>query len=482
MNLQSLAKKSARRVLRRDQDERYKNEIAPECRYPVEWISKNFYIPETFTPIPLHPSQYTPLAEALSVDANGKFNYSTVVWSAIKKSAKSSIAAAVGLWFAARRPYSMIKVIANDQRQAESRVFYYMKRAIEIHPEWRKTVYSTGSRIEFPNRSFIEAVALDPKGEAGGNDDLIIYSEIWGWKTKAALQMWTETTLSPFKYGESMRWCETYAGYENDSPVLEDLYDTGVTHGTPLNMEYEMYQNTAARQFTLWNTKPMLPWQTEAYYNQEKASLDQSEFDRVHRNQWQTYQGRIYPTFGIENITDEADYNPAKGIVYWACDDGYAFGKGPGSESYHPRVVLLAQKNSLGGLDIFAEYYETGVDNYEKTIDDVLKLGYPKPEAAYIDSSAPMFGAVLFRRGIYSVGASHDVIEGIKNVRRYICDAQGVRLLRIHSRCVQLNREMRVYRHGDSAASKSGEQNPKKENDHGPDATRYLLAALAGII
>lgn len=482
MNLQRIAQKSARRVLRRDQDERYKNEVALECRDPVAWIQTHFYIPETFTPIPLYPSQIEPLREALSIDARGRFHYSTILWSAIKKSAKSSIAAAVGLWFAVRRPYSMIKVIANDQRQAESRVFYYMKRAIEIHPEWRSTVRSTGSRIEFPNRSFIEAVALDPKGEAGGNDDLIIYSEIWGWRTKAALQMWTETTLSPFKYGESMRWCETYAGYENDSPVLEGLYETGVTNGSPLNTEFEMYQNKDARQFTLWNTKPMLPWQTPEYYDQERSSLDQSEFDRVHRNQWQTYQGRIYPTFGMENITDEADFNPAKGVIYWACDDGYAYGKGPGSESYHPRVVLLAQKNSLGGLDIFAEYYETGVDNYEQTIDDVLKLGYPKPEAAYIDSSAPMFGAVLFRRGIYAVGASHDVIEGIKNVRRYIVDAKGVRLLRIHSRCIQLNREMRVYRHADTTGSKSGEQSPKKMDDHGPDAARYLLAALAGII
>ena len=133
-------------------------------------------------------------------------------------------------------------------------------------------------------------------------------------------------------------------------------------------------------------------------------------------------------------------------------------------------------------MDITAEYYQTGIDNYEQTINEVLRLGYPKPESAYIDSSAPMFGGVLFKKGIYWVGATHSVVEGIKNVRRYICDANGVRLLRIHPRCEQLIREMLACRHADTTASKSGEQNPLKVDDHGPDCIRYLCAASAGML
>lgn len=197
---------------------------------PVHFIQTHFYIPETNQPMTLYPSQELPLREALAVDG-GQFRYSTVVWSAIKKSAKSSIAAAIGLWFAWRKPWSSIKVIANDLKQADSRVAYYMRRAIELHPEWKSVVKIVNYRITFPNHSFIEALPIDPVGEAGGNDDLIIFSEIWGWKNAAALKMWTEMTLSPLKYGQSLRWCETYAGFSGESPILEELYENVVKGG-----------------------------------------------------------------------------------------------------------------------------------------------------------------------------------------------------------------------------------------------------------
>jgi hypothetical protein len=212
----------------------------------------------------LYPCQEIPLREALRRGADGKFVYSTAVWSAIKKSAKSSIAAAVGLWFAFRRPWSSVKVIANDLKQADSRVAYYMRRAILLHPEWSKTVKVSGYKITLPNHSVIEAIPIDPKGEAGGNDDLVIYSEIWGWKEKASLAMWSETTLSPMKFGQSMRFCETYAGFVGESPILEQLYEDGVTNGRVLDAEYEMYAN--GRLFVLWMRKPHLPWQTSDYY------------------------------------------------------------------------------------------------------------------------------------------------------------------------------------------------------------------------
>jgi phage terminase large subunit-like protein len=256
---------------------------------PIQWIEDNFYIPETGRPMELYPCQEIPLREALSRDALGQFRYSTVVWSAIKKSAKSSIAAAVGLWFAFRRPWSSVKVIANDLKQADSRVAYYMRRAILLHPEWSKTVKVSGYKITLPNHSAIEAIPIDPKGEAGGNDDLVIYSEIWGWKEKASLAMWSETTLSPMKYGQSMRFCETYAGYVGESPILEQLYESGVTDGHVLDAEHEMYTN--GRLFVLWMTKPALPWQNLPYYSQEAATLMPNEFDRVHRNQWVSSTG-----------------------------------------------------------------------------------------------------------------------------------------------------------------------------------------------
>ena len=251
---------------------------------PVRWIGKHFYIPETNSPMELYPSQIIPLREALRRGSDGKFVYSTVVWSAIKKSAKSAIAAAIGLWMAWQRSWSSIKVIANDLKQADSRVAYYMRRAILLHPEWKDIVKVAGYKITLPNHSIIEAIPIDPEGEAGGGDDLVIYSELWGWKSKAELAMWTESTLSPLKYGQSIRWCETYAGFIGESPILEKLHESGVKEGKSINTEYEMYAN--GRLFVLWNTTPHLPWQSSLYYEQEAMTLEDNEFRRVHKNEF----------------------------------------------------------------------------------------------------------------------------------------------------------------------------------------------------
>jgi phage terminase large subunit-like protein len=268
--------------------ERYKTSDVPA------FIQQHFYIPETNAPMQLYPSQETPLREALSRDADGKFRYSTVVWSSIKKSAKSSIAAAVALWFCWQKPWSTIKVIANDLKQADSRVAYYCRRAILLHPEWRDLVKVINYKITFPNHSTIEALPIDPKGEAGGNDDLVIFSELWGWNNKASQTMWTEMTLSPMKYGQSMRWCETYAGFTGESPVLETLYENGVTNGTIIDADMEMYRHE--RLFVLWNTKPRLPWQTTDYYKQEDGELTEVEFNRIHKNAWGTSTSAFIPS------------------------------------------------------------------------------------------------------------------------------------------------------------------------------------------
>ena len=258
---------------------------------PIQWIETHFWIPETSSAIKLLPYQKAVLREAYRRDEQGKFVYSVIVWSDIKKSAKSSIAAAVALERARNISWGSIKIVANDLKQADSRVAFYARRAVELNPALKDYVRHspTTYRLEFPNRAKIEAIPVDPSGEAGGNDDLIIFSELWAAKNKAAKQMWTEMTLSPTKMGYSQRWVETYAGYSGESETLEQLYEQGTKHGRLLDLGVpglEVFANDAARLLCLWNTVPRCPWQTEEYYAQESAILVPEEFDRVHRNQW----------------------------------------------------------------------------------------------------------------------------------------------------------------------------------------------------
>lgn len=255
---------------------------------PVSWIQTNFYIPELKGPMILVPYQQLALHEALSVDEFGRYNYSTVVWGDIKKSIKSCIAAAVALYKAMTTDWAQIIIVANDLKQANTRVGYYMRRAIEMNPQLNALCKIRNYRIEFPNHSYAESVAIDPSGEAGSNADMIIFSELWGAHEEAQDRMWTEMTLSPTKFGKSQRWVETYAGYIGESVLLERLFTTGTKESRPIpNTEnLPLFANLPARQFTMWNETPRCPWQTSEYYAQEAAALDPLEFQRVHRNQW----------------------------------------------------------------------------------------------------------------------------------------------------------------------------------------------------
>lgn len=251
---------------------------------PVAWIGEHFFIPETGGPITLYPHQQRGLREALALNDDGTFKHSTIIWSDIKKSAKSTITAAVALWRAFHSPWGSILVIANDLKQADSRVAYYLRRAIELNPKLSALCRIRGYRISLPNHAYIEAIPIDPTGEAGSNADMIVFSELWGAHSKAQARMWTEATLSPTKFGKSFRWVETYAGFRGESQLLEQLYEQTVEKGERLDDDLEIFRN--GQMFALWNTKPRLPWQTPEYYASEEQILDPSEFLRVHRNQW----------------------------------------------------------------------------------------------------------------------------------------------------------------------------------------------------
>lgn len=245
--------------------------------------------------------------EALSLDENGLYKYSIIVWSDIKKSAKSTIAAAVALYISEHTQYGETYLIANDLKQADSRVAHYVRRAVELNPEFNKKYRTRGYTMTGRHGSKIEAIPIDPSGEAGSNADMIQYSELWGANEEAKRRMWSELTLSPTKFGKSFRWIESYAGFSEESQLLWSLYELGAKQGKLLwpdrmyqdNLKgesvLEVYVNPAARMLCLWNTTPRCPWQTADYYASEAAVLTPNEFQRMHRNQWVTSEETFVP-------------------------------------------------------------------------------------------------------------------------------------------------------------------------------------------
>lgn len=271
-----------------------KSRVDPKAD-PVDWIEQNFFVPELTGPLQLAEYQCRALREALSRDESGRFKYSVIIWSDIKKSIKSIIAAAVALWRAYTLSWGSILIVANDLKQADSRVGFYLRRAIELNPKMRAEAKIKNYLVELPNRTRIESVPIDPTGEAGANADTVIFSELWGSHSQAQQRMWTEMALPPQKFGQSFRWVETYAGYSGESPLLEQLYEQGVKQGRRLWDDSEAYANDAARMFCLWNTTPRLSWQTSEYYTQQATELLDNEFRRIHRNEWVTSAQTFVP-------------------------------------------------------------------------------------------------------------------------------------------------------------------------------------------
>lgn len=167
-----------------------------ETWQPLDFIKNYFYLYDTENIITLHPSQEYPLAEAMSRLPDGRFKYHTVLWSWPKKSAKSSIVAAAADYNCLFKAKSSWKLIGNDLKQADSRVGHYMRENIKIGQSKgygndpgaialqnirKATKISVSNyKIVYPNRSIVEMIPIDAAGEAGGNDDGTVYSELWG--------------------------------------------------------------------------------------------------------------------------------------------------------------------------------------------------------------------------------------------------------------------------------------------------------------
>ena len=293
----------------------------------AEWGERYFYIedpcdiesgqPLTPGPIRLFPLQKALLESALEIVPELGYRWQSIVWSAIKKSGKSALAAMVDAWVADQMgPFAEVYLAANDGKQSGDRLLNRVKRSIELNKKLRTGLIMSGwadrkTYVGLPNGSVIEAIPVDPTGQAGANPACVTFSEMWGYRLADKQRLWAALTLSPTKRGMSFRWVDTYAGYQGESPTLESLYDQAVKGGRywvdwadengvgydPILRELEipLFVNEASRLWCYWETEPRYPWQTPAYYQEQAASLPEIEYLRMHKNEWVTSEDVFIP-------------------------------------------------------------------------------------------------------------------------------------------------------------------------------------------
>ena len=163
-----------------------------------------------------------------------------------------------------------------------------VKQAVKLSPtlNW----YVTKTKIDLPNGTFIEAIPCDPSGQAGANPGLTVWSEMWGFRHEQKNRLWSEMTVPPTRFGRAFRWVESYAGYTDESTVLQRLYELGTEQSKPHPdfPDLPVTINDAAKLFCYWDHVPRMPWQTPDYYAAESTIMTPNEFRRIHQNEWVT--------------------------------------------------------------------------------------------------------------------------------------------------------------------------------------------------
>jgi len=178
-------------------------------------------------------------------------------------------------------------------------------------------------------------------------------------------------------------------------------------------------------------------------------------------------EGLVYDNFGVDNISESADFDEKRGPVELAYDDGF---------SASPRVFLFIQVDDDGAINVFDEMYHVrhlAATCIGEAKDKARAYGFERFEIAVGDPSASQLRASFRQADIVARGAKCDVLESIKNLYRLVEGADGKRRLLAHPRCKNFIHEMSEgYRYPEGSTG-GDDVKPVKENDHGPDAIRY---------
>ena len=297
-----------------------RKELALFSRNIVAWAESEFgfYISETRRPIVLEPHQRRILRHCFRADDDGKFPYDTVLYSAPKKSGKTTIAALVALWAALFwEPPNEILVVANDLEQAVSRVYKAIAQAVRLNPYLRGAIQITGRVISVrATGTTITALPSDYAGAAGANQGLVVFDELWAYTTERARRLYEELPPVPTRRN-SVRLITTTAGWDGESQLLQELYRRGTNYdlckggAEPVPELADLDDgdgNNACwrngRLFVYWDHACRMPWQTPEFLAGQRKSTRPNVYKRLWENRWTGAESRFVPLAAWDALTD----------------------------------------------------------------------------------------------------------------------------------------------------------------------------------
>lgn len=299
---------------------------------PWEWIEENFIDPASpginiYTGdfasarlLRLQDFQTRILKVLFTPKANGRFPYSTILWSQPKKSGKTTLASAVAAWYASEvEAPNEVLCLANNQEQSAGRIFGNALPTLRRLGSNVPLAATSKPEVRLPNATKFAALANNFRGAAGGNYGATFWSELWTYTQERDRRLWEELVPVPTRRN-SIRWVETYAGFEDESELLLKLFlriftDPAETHTTEKARPVPGLEDitTGAGEgerpacwhipeeglFVLVDHEFRQPWQRgeifDEYLRAQAADLRETTYIRLWMNRWQSSEGQFIP-------------------------------------------------------------------------------------------------------------------------------------------------------------------------------------------
>lgn len=269
---------------------------------PCSFVEQVLVNPETGRPFELLPAERTFLKHAYRTNDAGKLIYPEQVFSAPKKSGKTGFAAMNTLvaTLVYGGPFAEGYCLANDLEQSQGRVFQAVSRTVEASPYLKREAKVTQGRITFPaTGAAIIPIAADYAGAAGANPTISTFDELWGYTSERSRRLWDEMVPPPTRK-IALRFTTTYAGFEGESVLLEELYKRGLAQP---EIGTDLHAGDGLLMF--WTHKPVAPWQDEAWLTQMRGQLRPNAYLRLIENRFVTTESSFIEVMWYDDCVDE---------------------------------------------------------------------------------------------------------------------------------------------------------------------------------
>ncbi len=286
--MRATRRREMRRVLSRSEEIGHVVDVSdPIAEYwdrPVDFM-RALVDPETGEPFEVYEAEDRFLEHALTLQDDGTLPCPELVFSAPKKSGKTALAA-VALLYVVRvigGRYAEGYACANDFDQAQGRVWKACQRIIEASSLLQGTaeILTGKGVITFPaTGGTITALPADYAGAAGANPSIVVFDELWAYISESGRRLWDEMVPVPTRK-VSVRLTVTYAGFEGESDLLEELWERG-KKGEEISPA--MYRTDRLLMF--WTHRPVAPWQTDAWLEQMRDQLRPTAYTRMIENRF----------------------------------------------------------------------------------------------------------------------------------------------------------------------------------------------------